>query len=118
MFTLGLVLPIDSIEADSYIILVIERVSDRGAVDVAKRVKGFIQQVFSYAVTNKKVQLNPAKSIELSLILPLRIKKHFSTMTDPIKVGELMQSIDSYSGSLVVRCALKLSPLVMLRPKS
>jgi len=110
-------LPIDTIEAGTHIIPVIERVADRGAIDAARRVKGFIQQVFSYAVTKKKVQLNPAKSIELSLILPPQVKKHFATITDPIKVGELMRSIDGYNGSLVVRCALKLSPLVMLRPK-
>ncbi len=99
------------------IISIIERVADRGAVDAARRVKGFIQQVFSYAVIKKKLPFNPAKSIELSMVLPPRVKKHYATITDPIKVGELMRSIDDYNGSFIVRCALKLSPLVMLRPK-
>lgn len=108
--------PINSLDAGS-LVPIIERVASRGAVNAAKRVKGFMQQVFSYAVVKKKLPFNPAKSIELSLILPPRVTKHYASITDPVKVGELMRSIDGYSGSFVVRCALKLSSLVMLRPK-
>lgn len=98
------------------LIPIIMKVSDRGAVDAASRVKGFIQQVFDYAVVHGKAPRNPAKDINLQLILPKRVKKHFSAITDPIKLGELLRAIDEYHGSIVVRLALKLVPMVMVRP--
>ena len=98
------------------IIPVIMKVSDRGAVDAATRVKGFIQQVFDYAVVHGKAPRNPANDINLQLILPKRVKKHFSAITDPEELGHLLRAIDGYHGSVVVRQALKLIPLVMVRP--
>ena len=58
------------------IIPVITNVSDRGAIDAARRVKGWIQQVFAYALVHGKVSRNPAQDIDLSYILPKRIIKH------------------------------------------
>lgn len=46
---------------------------------------------------------------------PCRIT-HLAALTDPVKIGNLMRDIDAYSGTFVVRCAFKLSPLVFLRP--
>lgn len=108
-------MPIESIKAPE-IITIIKRVSGRGALDAAKRVKGFVQQVFDYAVAHAKVSRNPAKDINLSIILPPREKKHFATLTNPEKIGELMRAIDNFQGTLVVKSALKLSTMVMLRP--
>ncbi len=98
------------------IIAVIMKVSDRGAVDAATRVKGFIQQVFDYAVVHGKAPRNPAKDINLQLILPKRVKKHFSAITDPLELGNLLRAIDGYHGSVIVRQALQLIPMVMVRP--
>ena len=36
--------------------------------------------------------------------------------TDPVKVGGLLRAIDGYEGHFVVQCALRLAPLVFLRP--
>ena len=55
------------------IIPIIKAISDRGAVASAPRVKGFIQQVFDYALVHGKVERNPAKDINLKLILPKRV---------------------------------------------
>jgi integrase len=57
-------MPIESIKAPE-IITIIKRVSGRGALDAAKRVKGFIQQVLDYAVAHAKVSRNPARDINL-----------------------------------------------------
>lgn len=104
-----------SIEA-AEIIPVIMRVSDRGAVNSAKRVKGFIQQVFDYAVVHGKATRNPAKDISLTLILPKTIKRHYAAITDPVQLGEVLRAIDGYQGSIIVRSALRLAPMLMLRP--
>jgi integrase len=47
---------------------------------------------------------------------PVRKDKHFAAITEPKKVGELMRDIDGYSGSYIVKCAFKLSPLLFVRP--
>lgn len=41
---------------------------------------------------------------------------HFATITDPAGIGALLRAIDGYEGMLVARCALRLAPLVFVRP--
>jgi len=45
-----------------------------------------------------------------------RVKGRHAAITDPKRVGELLRAIDAYAGSPVVRVALQLSPLVIIRP--
>jgi integrase len=45
----------------------------------------------------------------------VQVKNH-AAITDPRKAGELMRAIDSYVGYPASRAALRLSPLVFLRP--
>lgn len=42
--------------------------------------------------------------------------KHMATITDPQEVGALLRAIDGYEGHFITRCALKLAPLVFVRP--
>lgn len=42
--------------------------------------------------------------------------EHFSAVTEPKKVAELLRALDSYEGSLIVKSALRLAPLVFVRP--
>jgi integrase len=108
-------LEIDAVTT-SNIIMIVKTVADRGAIDAAGRVKGFIQQVFDYAVLHEMVGRNTARDVKLSLILPKRIKSHFATITDPEEIGHLLRAIDGYTGTLAVRAALQLSALLFLRP--
>ena len=39
-----------------------------------------------------------------------------ATITDPKKIGELLRAIDGYEGTPVAKCALKMAPLVFVRP--
>ena len=41
---------------------------------------------------------------------------HFASVTEPKKVAELLRAMDSYEGTLTVRCALRLAPFVFVRP--
>jgi integrase len=79
-------------------------------------VKQYILQVYKYAVTLELAERNPAADIDTNIILKPLIQKHFAAITDPIKVGQLLRDMDGYQGSFVVRCALQLSALAMLRP--
>ena len=48
--------------------------------------------------------------------LPPAVTKHMAAITDPQAIGRLLVDIDRYQGSFTTLCALKLSPLVFLRP--
>jgi len=50
------------------------------------------------------VTLSPVKS------------RNFASVTDPARVGELMRAIHGYTGHAVTALALKLAPLVFVRP--
>lgn len=47
---------------------------------------------------------------------PLRLADGEGTITDPSKIAELLRAIDGYSGTLATQCALRLAPLVFVRP--
>ena len=42
--------------------------------------------------------------------------EHFASVTDPHKVAQVLRALDGYEGTLTVRCALRLAPLVFVRP--
>ena len=48
-------------------------------------------------------------------IKPLK-DKHFASLTEPKEVAELLRAIDAFNGSFVVMCAIRLAPLVFVRP--
>ena len=105
--------PIKSIEPPEILIL-LRRIESRGALETAHRVKQLVGQVFRYGVATGRVKRDQTADLKGAL-KPYR-KKHFPAITCPVEFGHLLRVIEEYHGSLVVRCAFKLSPLVMLRP--
>lgn len=45
-----------------------------------------------------------------------RTYKHFAAVTEPKSIGKLLLALDNYKGTFTLRCALRLSPLVFVRP--
>lgn len=41
---------------------------------------------------------------------------HFASITDPAGIGALLRAIDGYEGTFVARSALRIAPLVFVRP--
>ena len=93
---------------------VCRRVSDRGLVDTAHDVQQYISQAMRYAVLTGRSEHDPCSALRGALP-PVHVK-HYPSIIEPVKVAELLQAIDAYSGSLVVRAALRLAPLVFVRP--
>lgn len=93
---------------------VLRRIESRGTLDTAHRVKIICGQVFRYAVSTGRAERDSTS--DLRGALPRTQKTHRAAITEPKKVGSLLRSIDAYQGSFIVRCALKLAPLVFLRP--
>jgi integrase len=48
--------------------------------------------------------------------LPPVKESHFAAVTEPEEVGALLRSLYDYQGTFPVQCALKLAPLVFVRP--
>ena len=94
---------------------VVQRCENRGAVESARRVRQIMSQIFRYAVAAGRAERDPAADIK-GAIPPARKVQHHPSITDPKKIGPLLRAIDAFSGTLIVHCALRLSPLVFVRP--
>jgi len=107
--------PIDEIGAPE-ILTALKRIAARGAVETAHRARNDCSQVFRYAIAHGKATRDPAADLRGRHALPPAKVRHYATLTDPRAIGELLRAIDGYQGSHVTRCALRLAPLVFVRP--
>lgn len=107
-------LPIDDITPPQ-LLTVFRRIASRGATESAHRLKQIVGQVFRYAVATGRAQRDITP--DLKGALPTPKKNHFPAITEPDKVGRLLNMLDAYQGTETVRAALKLAPLVFVRPK-
>jgi integrase len=92
----------------------LRKVEETGRLETAKRAKIKAGQVFRYAVLEGKVSSDPTASLRGALKAPKG--KHHAAVTDPVRMGELLRAIDGFSGQPVTLAALKLAPLVFVRP--
>jgi integrase len=105
--------PISDI-SPSDVLGVLRRIEGRGAVETAHRALGNISMVFRYAVATERVTSDPCR--DLRGALAPKVTRHFSAITDPKQIPALLARIDGYGGTLIVRCALRLNPLLFVRP--
>jgi integrase len=105
--------PIADIDAPR-LLEVIRRIEQRGALETAHRALGNCGQVFRYAIATGRAERDP--SGDLRGALPPVKEEHFASVTEPNKVAEVLRALDGYEGTLTVRCALRLAPLVFVRP--
>ena len=92
----------------------LRKAESRGAIETAHRVLETCGQVFRFAVATGRIESNPARDLKDALRKPM--VQHFAAITDPQRFGELLRAIDSYRGTPVVCAALRLMPLMLLRP--
>jgi len=96
------------------LLVALRRIESRGAIDTAHRAKQTCSQVFRYAIATGRAERDLAA--DLRGALQSISKQHFKTITDPLKIGSLMRNLHGYSGAFITQCALKLAPLVFVRP--
>lgn len=94
----------------------IRRIEGRGAVDVAKRMHNVCGRIFRYAVGHGRATRDPSRDIELKDILPPADVQHHASVTDPKAAAELLRAIEGFTGTFTTRCALRLAPMVFVRP--
>ena len=96
------------------VLAVLRRIEERGAIETAHRALGNISAVLRYAVATGRLASDPCR--DLRGALSPRVEKHLAAITDPKEIPALLRAIDGYSGTLIVRCALRLAPLLFVRP--
>jgi integrase len=105
--------PIAEIKAPE-LLAVLRRIESRGILDTTQRVRIICGQVFRYAVVTGRAERDPITDLKGALPQPQKTNR--AAITEPKKVGKLLRAIDGYQGSFVVQCALKLAPLLFVRP--
>ena len=96
------------------LLAVVRRIENRGALETAHRALANCGQVFRYAIATSRATRDP--SGDLRGALPPVKGEHFAAVTEPNQVAELLRTFDSYQGTLTVTCALRLAPLLFVRP--
>jgi integrase len=96
------------------VLATVRKIEARGAIDTAHRVVQLCGQVFRFAVATGSAERDITQDLKGALTKP--VKKHYAALTEPQQVGDLMRAIFNYTGHQQVVAALKLSPLVFVRP--
>jgi len=96
------------------LLAVVRRVEERGALETAHRALQNCGQVFRYAIATARAERDPSQDLRGALP-PVR-ETHFAAVTEPKRIGEILRAFDAYEGTLPVKCALRLAPLVFVRP--
>lgn len=92
----------------------LRRVESRGVIETAHRARGLASRLFRYAIATGRAERNPATELIGALKSPAT--RHFASITEPQQVAVLLRAIDGYVGTPAVAAALKLAPLVFVRP--
>lgn len=105
--------PIDEIEP-LQLLDVMRRIENRGALETAHLALTNCGQEFNYAIQTGRTKYNVPQSLKGALP-PVKENRH-AAILEPEKIGELLNAIDGYAGQFIVKCALRLAPLVFVRP--
>ena len=93
---------------------VLGKIEATGKQETSHRAKVKVGQVYRRAMLEGKATMDPTA--------PLRGEfgkvrgKHQAAVTDPAKIGELLRAIGGYTGSPITVAAMRLAPLVFVRP--
>ena len=105
--------PIAEITAPE-LLSVLHRIEKRGVSETERRALVSCGQVFRYAVASGRAERDP--SGDLRGALPPVKGEHFAAITAPDSLATILRAFEGYNGTLPVRCALRLMPLLFVRP--
>ena len=92
----------------------LRKIEDRNAFETAHRAMSNCGQIMRYAVATGRAERDITQDLRGAL-QPVK-SQHFPAITEPKQVAHLLRTLDGYQGTLTVRCALQLAPLVFVRP--
>jgi integrase len=96
------------------LLAVVKRIESQNKVETAYRTLQATGQVLRYAVQTGRAIRDVTS--DLRGALTPSVTKHMASFTEPKDVAELLRAIDGFTGTLTVQTALRLAPLVFVRP--
>jgi integrase len=107
-------MPVSAIGPRDVLEKAVRKIEARGSIDTAHRAKQICGQVFRYAVAVGLAERDVTSDLRGALAaVP---EGHFAAITEPKQAGDLMRAIFDYTGHPCTVAALKLAPLVFVRP--
>lgn len=92
----------------------LRKIEKRGRHETATRVRSTVGAVFRFAIATGRAERDPTGDLRGALITPK--VTHRATIVEPHAVGALLRAIDGFEGQAVTRYALRLAPLMFVRP--
>jgi integrase len=93
---------------------VLRKVEVRGRYETARRLRSTCGMVFRYAIATGRAERDPSADLRGALTAP-RVN-HRSAIVDPTAIGALLRAIEGFDGQPTTKAALRLAPLVFVRP--
>jgi len=103
--------PINKIIAPE-LLLVLRAIENRGALDIAGRIKQTCGQIFRYAVATGRADRDI--SADLKGALKVRKKTHYNSLPEA-ELPEFLKKLESYDGDIQTKLGLKLLLLMFVR---
>jgi integrase len=91
----------------------LRKIENRGAIEIAKRVKQMASAIFCYAVATERCANDPTASLKGAL-RPAKPPKHRKSLS-AADLPVFMQALDRYDGDGLTKLALKLTILTLVR---
>jgi integrase len=96
------------------LLTVLRKVEARGRYETARRLRSTCGTIFRYAIATGRAERDPSADLRGALTAPK--VTHRATIVDPSGIGALLRTIQNYDGHPPTRAALRLAPLVFVRP--
>jgi integrase len=101
--------------APTEVLSVLRRIEARGRLESAHRTRIALSMIFRYAVSTGRAERDV--TADLRGALPAVKVRHMAAVTDPAKLADLLRTIWGYNeGTPIVAAALRLAPLLFVRP--
>jgi integrase len=105
--------PLNQIEVQE-VLVVLRKLEATGRYESARRMRSVISRVFRYGIATARCKRDVAADLRGAIVVPK--VKHFAAITTPKEAGELLRSIEDYSGQAITKFALRMTPHVFVRP--
>lgn len=92
---------------------VLSKLETRGATEKARKVRQRCGEVWKYAIVTGRAEYNPAPDLASALVV--HEKEHYVFLMKD-ELPDFLRTLETYSGSILVKIAMKLTMLTGVRP--
>jgi hypothetical protein len=96
------------------VLAVAQRAESRGSIETAHWVLQYCEGICRYAIAATLIEVDVTSGLRGAI--EKHVTKHYAAITDPTELAKLLHKIDAYEGFYSVVGALRLAPLVFVRP--